>query len=148
MTQAMPRCAGMSAAKQRRQAIIACTAPGMEQTIIRVLREFRIEPVLSESLEEIQALLAENETLIAFTQAKFGGGRFQDVLNAAHASGAGVPIVVCSESYSKDLYIYVMSLGAFDYLAFPYSCEEVKWVIRSALNGGSTPLKILRHDAA
>ena len=85
-------------------------------------------------MDEIQALLAEDETVMAFSQAKFGGCCFADVLEAARISGAGVPVIVCSEFYNKDLYIYVMSLGAFDYLAFPYSREEVEWIVHQALN--------------
>jgi len=148
MTLATSRRRGMPAVGSRRRAVIACAAPEKEQTLIETLREFEIEPVPSKSMDVIRALLTSDETVLAFSQTKFGEWCFQDVLNAADSPGAKVPVVVCSEFYDNDLYVYVMAMGAFDFLAFPYRQEEVKWIIHTALNRGSGRLEALRRGAA
>jgi DNA-binding NtrC family response regulator len=92
---------------------------------------------LPETLNDAKALLTREETAVAFVQPKFSKGSFWEVLRDADAIASGVPVIVCSEFYDKDLYIEVMSLGAFDYLAFPYRREDVEWVVNNAVSRGS-----------
>jgi len=118
------------------QAVVACTEFEIEEMLTRVLREFGIHPIVSDSLEEIGALLAEEETVVAFSQTNLPVGSFQKVLSAAETRASKVPVVVCSEAYNEDLYIDVMSMGAFEYLAFPCDREEVEWVVNNAIKWG------------
>ena len=74
---------------------------------------------------------------MAFVQPKFNDGNFQEVLRAANGPRARVPVIVCSESNDKELYLEAMSLGAFDYLAFPYRREDVELVVNNAVSRGS-----------
>jgi len=126
----------MASTKYRPQAIVACAGLAMEEVIVRILREVGLQPLISDSLEEIETLLTEEETVMVFCQLKLGSNSFQEVLKAADNSRAKVPVIVCSESYDEDLYIDVMSLGAFEYLAFPHSREDVEWVVNNAMHWG------------
>jgi DNA-binding NtrC family response regulator len=118
------------------QAIVACTDFEIEEILVSVLRGFGIHPIVSDSLEEIGALLAEEETVMAFSQTNLPDGSFQKVLSAAEIRASKVPVILCSELYDEDLYIDVMSMGAFEYLAFPCDREEVEWVVNNAIKWG------------
>ena len=128
---------GESAARNRTRAIVACADPEISQILLSVLSQFELQPVLSETLDDAKNLLAHEETAVAFVQPKFNDGNFQEVLRAANGPRARVPVIVCSEFYDKELYIEAMSLGAFDYLAFPYRREDVAWVVNNAVSRGS-----------
>jgi len=118
----------------RRQAIVACADPEIRQRLLSVLNEFRLHPVLLETLDDAKGLLAQEETAMVFVQPTFRDGNFQEILRAANGPESRVPVIVCSEYYDKELYIEAMSLGAFDYLTFPYRREDVAWVIHNAVS--------------
>ena len=127
------------AAKIRTQAIIVCADPEIQEFLISVLSEFGIKPVVSARLDEATPLLAQEETVMAFSQSQFSEGSFVDVLKLADRRESKLPVIVCSEFYDKDLYIEAMGLGAFDYLASPYRRREVAWVVNNALSSGALP---------
>ena len=130
---------GNADSKNRQQAIVACTDAEIRQILTSVLREFAIQPVFLENLDEVRDLLAQQEPLIVFIQTRIVQGDFREVLRAADCPGSGIPVIVCSEFYDKDIYIEAMALGAFDYLATPYRREEVVWVVNNAVGWGSLP---------
>jgi DNA-binding NtrC family response regulator len=134
-------------ARKRARAIVACVDPEIRHLLIDVLSELGLQPVLSETVDDVKVVLAEEETAMAFVQPSFGGVTFREVLEAAERPASGVSVIVCSEFYDKDLYIEAMALGAFDYLAFPYRHEEVAWVINHAVDWIS-PLKAHVQGAA
>ena len=62
-------------------------------------------------------------------------------------------MVVCSDLYDKTTYIEAMSLGAYDYNAFPYRRAEVEWIIGNVLrkipaSKQVRPIKHVRHEEA
>ena len=126
-----------SAAMNGTRAIVACTDPEIREHLTVMLSEFGVEAALSETFEDAVALLAAQQVAMVFVQPQFGEGSFRDVLRAADGPRSRVPVIVCSEFYDKELYIEAMSLGAFDYLAFPYRREEVAWVVQNALTKSS-----------
>jgi DNA-binding NtrC family response regulator len=116
---------------------VACADPEIRQRLLSVLSEFGLQPVLPETLDDAKGLITQEETVMAFVQPRFSDGNFQEILRAANGPRSGVPVIVCSEFYDKELYIEAMSLGAFDYLAFPYRREDVAWVVNNAVSRGS-----------
>jgi ActR/RegA family two-component response regulator len=84
-----------------------------------VLNEFGLQPTLAETLDEAKALLAREETALAFVQPRFSDGSFQEVLGAGDGPRPRIPVIICSAFYDKNLYIEAMTLGAFDYLFNP-----------------------------
>jgi DNA-binding NtrC family response regulator len=128
-----------SAVKKRAQAIVACTDSEIQQLLISVLGDFGLQPILSTTLDDAKALLAQEETAMAFSQARFTEGSYREFLRAADSPSSRVPLILCSEFYDKDLYVEAMTLGAFDFLAFPYRSEEVARVVSNALAWGALP---------
>ena len=125
------------AAGNRRQAIVACADPEIRQRLLSVLNEFRLHPVLLDTLDDAKVLLTQEETAMALVQPRFSDGNFHEILRAANGPESRTPVIVCSDYYDKELYIEAMSLGAFDYLAFPYRREDVAWIVHNAVSRGS-----------
>ena len=113
-----------SAARNRARAIVACADRKIRQLLTSVLSEFRLHPILPETLDEAKRLIIQEETAIAFVQPRFSDGTFREVLGAAECPKSHVPVIVCSEFYDINIHTEAMSMGAFDYLAFPFRREE------------------------
>ncbi len=128
---------GAPAARNRTRAVVACTDPEVWLILISVLSEFGLQPILSETLDDAKGLITQEETVMAFVQPRFSDGNFHEILRAVNGPRSRVPVILCSEFYDKELYIEAMSLGAFDYLAFPYRREDVAWVVNNAVSRGS-----------
>ena len=128
---------GESAARNRARAIVACADPRIRQLLTSVLSEFRLHPVLPETIDDAKRLIIQEETVIAFVQPRFSEGTFREVLGAVGCPKSPVPVIVCSEFYDINIHREAMSTGAFDYLAFPFRREEVAWVVNHAI--GSDP---------
>jgi DNA-binding NtrC family response regulator len=132
-------------ATTRSVAVIACTDPEIRQILVSVLKEFGLQPVLPEKMDDLGNLLGHEATVIVFTQTRFERGGYQEILRAAQRSGFKIPVIVCSEFYDKDLYMEAMARGAFDYLATPYRHEEVAWVVNNAVH--RNPITVNGHVA-
>jgi len=128
---------GAPAARNRTRAVVACTDPEVWLILISVLSEFGLQAILSETLDDAKGLITQEETVMAFVQPRFSDGNFHEILRAANGPRSRVPVILCSEFYDKELYIEAMSLGAFDYLAFPYRREDMEWVVKNAVSRGS-----------
>jgi DNA-binding NtrC family response regulator len=129
-----------SAASKRTRVIVACADPEIQQLLLGVLNELGLQAVLSTTLDDAEALLVGKEAAIVLSQPRFSHGSYREVLRAAAGPGSKVPVILCSEFYDEDLYLEAMSLGAFDYLAFPYHREEVARVVKNAL-AQSSPVR-------
>lgn len=133
---------GKATTRNRTRAVIACTDPEIRQVLTSVLREFGLQPVFLERLDDLRAHLAQQETVMVFIQSRFVKKGFREVLSAAERPGSRVPVIVCSEFYDKDIYMEAMTQGAFDYLATPYRREEVAWIVNNAVHWGPQPSSV------
>ncbi len=84
------------------------------------------------TVSEAVRILARNKVQAIFSQARLPDGTFREILRLADPHRSQVPVVVCSDFYDKNTYIEAMSLGAFDYIVYPYRAEEVDWLMASA----------------
>jgi two-component system, NtrC family, response regulator HydG len=84
---------------------------------------------------------------LVFCQERLADGTFRDVLNFLFPRNR-MPLIVCSNFYNTKVYIEAMSLGAFDYVAFPYSPQDLRWIIANALNKSSALSAAHRHSDA
>jgi len=145
MQQGVSTPASVPSKRRRGRAIVACADPEIRRLLLSVVGKFNLQPVCSDSLDEAKALMKQQDTAMVFSQPRFREGGFKDVLTAASRAEAKVPVIVCSEFYDRDLYIEAMSLGAFDYLAFPIRQEQVEWIISNAVKSRAGGAPEVRH---
>jgi DNA-binding NtrC family response regulator len=102
--------------------------------LISLLQQHELEPVVASSLEESKALLRCEEVAVLICHASSSEGDFRELLKVAGESEASVPVVICTDFYDPRLYLEAMELGAFDYFAYPYYRDGVKWVVGKAVD--------------
>lgn len=92
-----------------------------------------IDPIFASTVRETRNILRHEDVAVVFCGSWLGDGGFEDVLAENAKLTPSVPVVVCSPSYDSGQYMDVMSRGAFDFIAFPYSGKEIDWILNSAL---------------
>ena len=109
---------GESAARNRARAIVACADPGIRQLLTSVLSEFRLHPVLPETIDDAKRLIIQEETAIAFVQPRFSDGTFPEVLGAAECPKSPVPVI----STSLPMRVFKLSANGDENTWQVYSC--------------------------
>lgn len=132
----------------RRRALVTFSDSQRRETLIRILAECGVEPVVSSTVGEAQALLSREMVALVFCETDLSDGTFYDVLRASERTKQRPPVVVCSRFYDKDAYIEAMSMGAFDFVAFPLRRDEMEWIVGNALRKSLAPASASAHHAA
>jgi DNA-binding NtrC family response regulator len=115
-------------------ALVVNADPADQETLKDLLGACGVEADFLSTLNETIERLEEGRAGILVCNANLPDGTFRDIISAISERGLDLPVIVCSDFYDRDLYIEAMSLGAFDYLSFPYRREEVTWVVNNAVN--------------
>lgn len=119
------------------KALIAFSDSDKMMAVCSALGETELDLELCSTMSELSARLKQDRIDLVFCQARLADGTFRDLLRILDSFQTPAAVVVCSDFYDKGTYIEAMSLGAFDYLAFPYSKSEVEWVVGNAEHGSS-----------
>ena len=100
------------------------------------------------TVREAFSIIAAGSVDLVFCQERLSDGTFREVLDFA-ALRHPIPLVVCSNFYNSKTYIDAMSLGAFDYVAFPFPSQDLEWIVGNALRNASPHAAMHRQtDAA
>jgi DNA-binding NtrC family response regulator len=97
-----------------------------------ILSRCGVEPAFASTVRETQQLLARRRVSLVFCDETLPDGNFRDVLRAAKALRARVPVVVSTRNDDWDNYLEALRLGAFDYLVGPFSAADVELLVRYA----------------
>lgn len=115
------------------RALLAIADPASVDVLSRTLAGNDLDLEFCTTISDALSVLGRKQTYVVFCQARLSDGSFRDLLRFTDRQHSESPVIVCSDFYDKTTYIEAMSLGAFDYLAFPYRRTEVEWVIGNAL---------------
>jgi DNA-binding NtrC family response regulator len=114
------------------KALLAVHDPACVKRLSHILSNSGIQTQPCATVSEAVRALSADRSDIVFCQRRLPDGTFQEVLRFADSHG-GVPLVVCADFYDKKTYLETMSLGAFDYIAYPFSRRDVEWIVANAL---------------
>ncbi len=117
------------------KALLAVRDPACTERLTHIFSSLGVETQSCSTVSEAVRALSSGHSDIVFCQRRLPDGAFQDVLTFTDSHG-NIPLVVCADFYDKKTYVEAMSLGAFDYLAFPFSKRDVEWVVANALRKG------------
>ncbi len=115
------------------KALLALSDPASVEAMCNAFAGTETELEFFPNLADLRANLGPGKALIVFCQARLPDGTFRDLLKLAASQDSEIPVVVCSDFFDKTSYIEAMSLGAYDYIAFPYRRAEVEWIIGNVL---------------
>ncbi|MBI3661725.1 MAG: hypothetical protein HY234_01550 [Acidobacteria bacterium] len=118
----------------RTRVLIALADAASQKALTSVLPDHDVEPVFASTVREARALLAEEPVALVVCEDCLVDGSFRDLLPVARAARGDVPVVVTSRIDNPEEYLEAMRLGAFDYVAAPFSRAELDRIVHNALN--------------
>lgn len=130
---------------QKKKALLALHDPIGASRLKNVLEKLNYDMAPCATVSKILRALSSETIPLVFCQEHLPDGSYKDVLrNCGPASRTA--LVVCAEFYDKKSYVEAMSLGAFDYITFPYSQKDVEWIIGNAARKAAARHAALDHQ--
>ena len=118
----------------RTRVLIALADPASRKRLSNLLPQQDVEPVFASTLREARAVLTHEPVSLVVCQDSLRDGSYRDLLPVARAARHDVPVVVTSRVDNPEEYLEAMKLGAFDFVAEPFSRTEVDRIVHNALN--------------
>ncbi len=78
-------------------------------------------------------MLADQRIDLIFCATQLNDGSFREVLRAMEFDQSRLPVVVFSRVGEPEEYLEAMRLGAFDFIAPPYRCSDLDWIVSNAV---------------
>ena len=108
--------------------------PDIRELLAMTLSRMGVESHGAATREEALALLAANSYDLCLTDMRLPDGDGLSVLDYVAKNHPHVPVAVITAHGSTENAVAALKAGAFDYLAKPVSLEQLRALIRSALN--------------
>jgi DNA-binding NtrC family response regulator len=118
----------------RTRVLIALADPASRRALSNLLPLHDVEPVFAATLREARAVLAHEPVALVVCEDILHDGSYRDLLPVARAAKGDVPVVVTSRVDNPEEYLEAMKLGAFDFVAEPFSRTEMDRILHNALN--------------
>ncbi len=117
----------------RCRVLLASCGDECAQALARLLTQCGLETLSCSTLRELQALLPDQTVDLIFCATQLNDGSFREVLRAVEVASSPLPVVVFSRVGEPEEYLEAMRLGAFDFIAPPYRCRELDWIVSNAV---------------
>jgi two-component system response regulator PilR (NtrC family) len=118
----------------RARVLVALADPASQKALTNVLPSHGAEPVFASTLREARAVLSSEPIALVVCEDHLADGNYRDLLPVARAARGDVPVVVASRIDNPEEYLEAMKLGAFDFVAAPFSRTELERIVHNALN--------------
>jgi len=114
------------------RALVVLSDPDSREAIPLILATCGIEPVLCSTISEARKSLSSQPADVVFCETSLADGSFEELLHGLRSGEPCPPVIVCSRQYDPALYLDLMDRGAFDFIAYPYRTEDVRWILGTA----------------
>ena len=105
-----------------------------QQAFASFLGRCGIAPILASTVREAQAILSRHPISIIFCSDELPGGGVDAFIRQTSVPPGQVPVVVVSRLDDWGRYLKFLQIGAFDYVLYPSSGNEIERVVRNALS--------------
>jgi two-component system response regulator PilR (NtrC family) len=106
---------------------------GMREFLSILLRKEGYGIAAAESAEKAMDLMAKGEFDLVISDISMPGLSGIEVLRQARAASPDIPVILITAYASTESAVEALKLGAYDYLVKPFDVEELKTVVRNAL---------------
>jgi two-component system, NtrC family, response regulator PilR len=107
--------------------------PSMTELLSIMLRKEGYQVVTAGSRAAAAKALAQSPVDMVITDVKLPDGDGIEILRHVKAASAGTVVIVMTAFGSTEMAVTALKLGAHDYLVKPFDVEELKIVVRNAL---------------
>jgi two-component system response regulator PilR (NtrC family) len=118
----------------RTRVLIALADPASRRKLSNLLPQDDVEPVFASTMREARAVLTHEPVALVVCEDSLRDGSYRDLLPVARTTRHDVPVVVASRVDNPEEYLEAMKLGAFDFVAQPFTRTEVDRIVHNALN--------------
>ncbi len=113
--------------------LIVDDEPSMRQLLSIMLRKESFEVLVAESRATAAAMLAKGPVDMVITDVRLPDGDGIEILRHVKAASPETVVIVMTAFGSTQTAVAALKLGAHDYLTKPFDIEELKIVVRGAL---------------
>jgi DNA-binding NtrC family response regulator len=113
--------------------LIVDDEPSMRDLLAIMLRKDGYDPVVAEGRAEAAAVLARGAVDLVITDVRLRDGDGIEILRHVKAGSPETAVIVMTAYGTTEAAVAAMKLGAHDYITKPFDIEEVKIVVRGAL---------------
>ena len=114
--------------------MVVSPIPETQQAFASFLGGCGIAPILASTVREAQAILSRHPISIIFCSDELPGGGVDAFIRQTSVPPGQVPVVVVSRLDDWGRYLKFLQIGAFDYVLYPSSGNEIERVVRNALS--------------
>ena len=114
--------------------MVVSPIPETQQAFASFLGGCGIAPILASTVREAQAILSRHPISIIFCSDELPGGGVDAFIRQTSVPPGQVPVVVVSRLDDWGRYLKFLQIGAFDYVLYPSSGNEIERVLRNALS--------------
>ena len=107
--------------------------PSMRELLGIMLRKEGYEVLLAESRAMAAAVLQKGPVEMVITDIRLGDGDGLEILRHVKSASSSTPVIVMTAYGSTETAVAALKLGAADYLVKPFDVDELKIVVRNAL---------------
>jgi two-component system response regulator PilR (NtrC family) len=107
--------------------------PSMRELLGIMLRKEGYDVLLAESRAMAAAVLQKGPVEMVITDIRLGDGDGLEILRHVRSASSRTPVIVMTAYGSTETAVAALKLGAADYLVKPFDVDELKIVVRNAL---------------
>ena len=111
----------------------------MRDLLTIILKKEGLKADVAGTREEVEEFLDSREYQLVISDVKMPGFSGIDVLRMVREKSADTRVILITAYASSETAIEAMKLGAFDYITKPFQVEEMKRLIKAALQRGREP---------
>ncbi|WP_374348975.1 sigma-54-dependent transcriptional regulator [Chitinimonas sp.] len=115
--------------------------PDLRELVELTLLRMGLDVETADGVAAAKARLDAGGIDLCLTDMRMGDGNGLDIVRHIQSSGADVPVAVITAYGSLDNAVEALKAGAFDYLAKPVSLEQLRTLVRAALEVEKPPIK-------
>jgi DNA-binding NtrC family response regulator len=116
--------------------LVVSHIPEAQQGFASVLGQCGLAPIVASTAQEATAILSRRPLSLIFCSDELPGGGIDGLIRQDSGQSAKVPVVVVSRFDDWKRYLDFLQAGAFDYVLYPPSGDEIQRVVQNALSYG------------
>jgi DNA-binding NtrC family response regulator len=116
--------------------LVVSDRPETQQGFASVLGQCGLAPIAASTAHEAAAIMSLRPLSLIFCSDELPGGGIEHLIRQTSRQSAKVPVVVVSRFDDWKRYLDFLQAGAFDYVLYPPSGDEIQRVVQNALRPG------------
>lgn len=120
--------------RERRRVLVVDDEPDIRELLDLTLARMGLDADCAGSLSEARAFLAKNSYQLCLTDMRLPDGSGLDLVTHIGTSQRDLPVAVITAHGSAENAVSALKAGAFDYIAKPVSLDQLRGLVKSALD--------------